>query len=40
MPLTLNYLLHEFGKRYYEKAPNALLSAMEERFQVTQSQII
>jgi len=33
VPLTLQYLMHEFGKRYYEKAPNALLAAIDERFQ-------
>ncbi|EKX40735.1 hypothetical protein GUITHDRAFT_164606 [Guillardia theta CCMP2712] len=33
VPLTLNYMLHEFGKRYYEKAPNVLLAAIDERFQ-------
>jgi len=33
VPLTLQYMLHEFGKRYYEKAPNALLAAIDERFQ-------
>jgi hypothetical protein len=27
-------MLHEFGKRYFEKAPNALLAAIDERFQV------
>ena len=33
VPLTFNYMLHEFGKRYYEKAPNVLLAAIDERFQ-------
>lgn len=33
VPLTLTYMLHEFGKRYYEKAPNVLLAAIDERFQ-------
>jgi S1-C subfamily serine protease len=32
VPLTLTYMLHEFGKRYYEKAPNVLLGAIDERF--------
>ncbi len=35
VPLTLNYMLHEFGKRYFEKAPNSLLAAMDDRFQVS-----
>ncbi|KAJ1474712.1 hypothetical protein T484DRAFT_1831286 [Baffinella frigidus] len=30
VPLTLTYMLHEFGKRYYEKAPNVLLAALPE----------
>ena len=32
------YMLHEFGKRYYEKAPNALLAAIDERFQAREGE--
>lgn len=38
VPLTLNYMLHEFGKRYYEKAPNVLLAAIDERFQTVEGE--
>ena len=38
VPLTLQYMLHEFGKRYFEKAPNALLGAIDERFQSCSSE--
>jgi len=38
VPLTLNYMMHEFGKRYFEKAPNSLLAPMDDRFQTEEGE--